>query len=332
MLTTSAAGRVFDFSHVVGGRQITGIVNLAFGEGDDVYMVKKAAGFTDVLRLSVGPEPGDEEVTARFSEVNDGFFRDAWPACVAVGPDSDVYVTDELRHLVSVFDRDGLFLRHVGEHGTGEGQFDRPSGIVFNKSGRMLVVDTLNHRVQELTTDGEFINAWGSHGSEEGQFRSPWGITVDGDGDVYVADHKNHRIQKFDADGAFKFALGSYGSEKGQFDHPSDVAVDPDGDIYVCDWVNNRVQVFDSEGGYVSELNGAAIELSKWQKQYVRGNPDVYKARRRVSSLDPETVLALPTGVQFDVARSRLFIVDSQRWRIQIFDKLDDYSEPQFNI
>ncbi|MCH7594028.1 MAG: NHL repeat-containing protein [Chloroflexi bacterium] len=332
MLTTSAAGRVFDFSHVVGGRQITGIVNLAFGEGDDVYMVKKAAGFTDVLRLSVGPEPGDEEVTARFSDVNDGFFRDAWPACVAVGPDSDVYVTDELRHLVSVFDRDGLFLRHVGEHGTGEGQFDRPSGIVFNKSGRMLVVDTLNHRVQELTTDGEFINAWGSHGSEEGQFRSPWGITVDGDGDVYVADHKNHRIQKFGADGAFKFALGSYGSEKGQFDHPSDVAVDPDGDIYVCDWVNNRVQVFDSEGGYVSELNGAAIELSKWQKQYVRGNPDVYKARRRVSSLDPETVLALPTGVQFDVARSRLFIVDSQRWRIQIFNKLDDYSEPQFNI
>lgn len=332
MLTTSAAGRVFDFSHVVGGRQITGIVNLAFGEGDDVYMVKKAAGFTDVLRLSVGPEPGDEEVTARFSEVNDGFFRDAWPACVAVGPDSDVYVTDELRHLVSVFDRDGLFLRHVGEHGTGEGQFDRPSGIVFNKSGRMLVVDTLNHRVQELTTDGEFINAWGSHGSEEGQFRSPWGITVDGNGDVYVADHKNHRIQKFGADGAFKFALGSYGSEKGQFDHPSDVAVDPDGDIYVCDWVNNRVQVFDSEGGYVSELNGAAIELSKWQKQYVRGNPDVYKARRRVSSLDPETVLALPTGVQFDVARSRLFIVDSQRWRIQIFDKLNDYSEPQFNI
>ena len=332
MLTTSAAGRVFDFSHVVGGRQITGIVHLAFGEGDDVYIVKKAAGFTDVLRLSIGPEPEDEEVTARFSEVNEGFFRDAWPACVTVGPNSDVYVTDELRHLVSVFDRDGLFLRHIGEHGIGEGQFDRPSGIVFNASGRMLVVDTLNHRVQELTTDGKFVNAWGSHGSEDGQFRSPWGITVDSDDHVYVADHKNHRIQKFDPDGNFKFALGGYGSEKGQFDHPSDVAVDPDGDIYVCDWVNNRVQVFDSDGGYISELGGSAIELSKWQKQYVRGNPDVYKARRRVSSLDPETMLALPTGVSFDASRSRLFVVDSQRWRIQIFNKLDDYSDPQFNI
>ena len=285
-----------------------------------------------MLRLSIGPEPEDEEVTARFSEVNEGFFRDAWPACVTVGPNSDVYVTDELRHLVSVFDRDGLFLRHIGEHGIGEGQFDRPSGIVFNASGRMLVVDTLNHRVQELTTDGEFVNAWGSHGSEDGQFRSPWGITVDSDDHVYVADHKNHRIQKFDPDGNFKFALGGYGSEKGQFDHPSDVAVDPDGDIYVCDWVNNRVQVFDSDGGYISELGGSAIELSKWQKQYVRGNPDVYKARRRVSSLDPETMLALPTGVSFDASRSRLFVVDSQRWRIQIFNKLDDYSDPQFNI
>jgi DNA-binding beta-propeller fold protein YncE len=332
VLTTSSAGRAFDFSHVVGGRQITGIVNLAFGEGDDVYIVKKAAGFTDVLKLSIGGDPDDEEIAATFSEVNEGFFRNAWPACVAVGPDSNVYVTDELRHLVTVFDSDGVFLHHLGERGTGQGQFDRPSGIVFNPSGNMLVVDTLNHRIQELATDGSFVNGWGSEGSDEGQFQSPWGIAVDGDGFVYVADHKNHRVQKFDASGKFVRSLGSRGSGAGEFDHPSDVAVDPDGDIYVCDWVNNRVQVFDNDFQYITELGGAAIELSKWQKLYVRGNPDVHKARRRVDSLDPETRFALPTGVKFDAKRSRLFVVDSQRWRIQIFDKLDDYADPQFNI
>lgn len=332
MLTTSVAGRAFDFSHVVGGRQITGIVNIAFGEGDDVYIVKKAAGFSDVLRLSIGGEPDDEEITATFSEVNEDFFRGAWPACVAVGPNSNVYVTDELRHVVSVFDRDGLFLNHIGESGTGEGQFDRPSGIVFNAAGNMLVVDTLNHRVQELTTDGAFVNGWGSQGSDEGQFRSPWGIAVDASGDVYVADHKNHRVQKFDSNGGFIASIGSHGSDFGEFDHPSDVAVDPNGDIYVCDWVNNRVQVFDSEHNYISELGGSAIELSKWQKMYVRGNPDVHKARRRVETLEPEWKFALPTGVKFDAARSRLFVIDSQRWRIQIFDKMDGYSDPQFNI
>ena len=332
MLTTSAAGRAYDFSHVVGGRQITGIVNLAFGENDDVYIVKKAAGFTDVLKLTIGEMPDSEEIAATFSEVNEGFFREAWPACVAVGPDSRGYVTDELRHLVSVFDADGLFINHIGERGTGECQFDRPSGIVFNSDGNMLVVDTLNHRVQELTTDGVYVNGWGSQGAGEGQFESPWGIAVDGEGAVYIADHKNHRVQKFDRSGSFIASFGGHGSQVGEFDHPSDVAVDPDGDIYVCDWVNNRVQVFDSDFRFISELGGAAIELSKWQKMYVRGNPDVHKARRRVSSLEPETRFALPTGVKFDANRSRLFVVDSQRWRIQIFDKLDSYGDPQFNI
>ncbi len=332
MLTTSASGRAYDFSHVVGGRQITGIVNLAFGEGDDVYMVKKAAGFTDVLKLTIGDLPDSEEIAVTFSHVNEGFFRKSWPACVAVGPDHNVYVTDELRHMISVFDSDGHFLNDIGEQGGTEGQLDRPSGIVFNSSGNILVVDTLNHRVQELTTDGVYINGWGERGSGDGQFQSPWGITVDGNNDVYVADHKNHRVQKFDSSGNFISSFGSQGSDPGQFDHPSDVAVDPEGDIYVCDWVNNRVQVFDSEFKFISELRGAAIELSKWQKQYVRGNPDVHKARRRVASLEPETRFALPTGVKYDAARSRLLVVDSQRWRIQIFDKLDGYSDPQFNI
>ena len=80
------------------------------------------------------------------------------------------------------------------------------------------------------------------------------------------------------------------------------------------------------------ELGGSAIEMSKWQKRYVQGNPDVAKARRRVDTLEPELKFTLPTGVKFDSARNRLMVVDSQRWRIQIFDKLSNYAEPQFNI
>ena len=53
MLTISVAGRVLDFSHVVGGRPITGVVSLAVGEGDDVFIVKKSAIGTDVQRLFI---------------------------------------------------------------------------------------------------------------------------------------------------------------------------------------------------------------------------------------------------------------------------------------
>ena len=335
-LTTSAAGRAYDFSHVVGGRQITGIVNMAFGQDDDVYITKKSLYFFDVMRLTIGAEPGDEEEVTSFREVNPGFFDGAWPASVAVGPELDVYVTDELRSLISVFDRDGKFIRNIGEPGTGPGQFDRPSGIVFAEDGSMYISDTMNHRIQHLASDGEFIHGFGGQGPDEAHFQSPWGIAIDGEGNLFVADHRNHRIQKFDGGGGFLSAFGSPnstpGSGAGQFDHPSDVAVDPDGDLYVCDWVNDRVQVFNQSGEYLLRLGGSAVELSKWQKRYIQGNPDVYKARRRVDSLDPETKFALPTGVKFDGSRNRLFVVDSQRWRIQIFNKLEGYAEPQFNI
>ena len=332
MLTISVAGRVLDFSHVVGGRQITGVVSLALGEEDAVYIVKKVAIATDVQRLSIGPEPGDEEITATFSELNEGLFDDSWPACVAVGPDHNVYVTDELNSDIMLFDRDGHFIRRIGEPGKGDGKFDRPSGIAFDGSGHMFVVDALNHRVQKLDPDGRFVSAWGERGNANGEFQSPWGITTDNAGVVYVADHGNHRIQKFTADGAFIASYGMRGSGPGEFDHPTDVAVDPNGDIYVCDWVNNRVQILDGDGKYITELAGSASELSKWQARYVQGNPDVAKARRRVPSLEIEAAFALPTGLVFDKDRSRLMVVDSQRWRIQIFNKLDDYSDPQFNI
>ena len=332
-LTTSAAGRAYDYSRVVGGRQqMNGIVSMAFGQDDNIYITQKALFFFDVSKLKIGPEPDDEELIASFREMDPDLFDGAWPACLAVSPSQDVYVTDELRDLISVFDRDGHFIREFGEHGSGPGQFDRPSGIIFAEDGSMYVSDTMNHRIQHLTSAGEFIHGFGGQGSGEGQFKSPWGINLDGAGNVFVADHRNHRIQKFDAEGNFIRAIGRFGSRAGEFDHPTDVAIDPDGDIYVCDWANDRVQVFNEAGDYLLQMGGSAIELSKWQKRYVEASPDIVKARRRVNSLEPETKFALPTSVRFDTSRNRLFVVDSQRWRIQIFDKLKDYAEPQFNI
>ena len=332
-LTTSAAGRTYDYNRVVGGReQMNGIVSMAFGAKDEIYITQKALFFFDVSKLKIGPEPNDEKMIISFREKDPDFFEGTWPACLTVGPDHDIYVTDELRHVIYVFDQDGVLKRKFGSLGTGAGEFDRPSGIISTNNDSIYVCDTMNHRIQHVTTMGKSINEFGSQGSAEGQFQSPWGLDIDSDGNVFIADHKNHRIQKFDAEGNFIFTFGTYGSGMGEFDHPTDVAVDPDGDIYVSDWANNRVQVFDSVGEYLLQIKGSAIELSKWQKRYVESNPDVVKARRRVESLEPEMKFALPTGVNYDKSRDRLFVVDSQRWRIQIFNKLKDYAEAQFNI
>ena len=334
MLTRIVGDRVYDFSHVVGGRnEVMGPVALALGSDGELFaVITRIEGTCNVTRFHAGGRAGEEEVVSRMGGRGEEPGQFTWPSGIALDSESNVYVSDSWTNRISVFSRDGSYLRMFGEIGDGPGQFNRPSGMAIDYEGNLLVVDTHNHRVQRLATDGRYISEWGCRGSGEGELHSPWGITTDSDGFIYVADHKNHRIQKFDPDGRFVFALGSHGNGNYEFDHPSDVAIDPDGDIYVCDWANHRVQAFDSEGSYLTTFIGDAQELSKWQKEYVLSNPDVYKARRRVYSLETEWRFALPTAVAFDAAKSRLMVADTQRWRIQIYNKLLDYSDPQFNI
>ena len=332
MLTRIVSDRVYDFDRVVGGRQITGLAALALGHGNDVFALLRIANSARVVRLSIGTTAGDEQIVGEFGERGEAPGQFVWPAGIAVDSQSNVFVTDEWVNRVSVFTPKGDFLRTFGTAGSGDGQFNRPSGITIDGDDDIYIVDTLNHRVQKLSNDGRYLTQWGSQGTDAGQFNSPWGITTDNHGFVYLADHRNHRIQKFDKEGEFIFQLGGHGSGDHQFDHPSGVAVDPDGEIYVCDWANSRVQAYDRDREYITTFEGDAQELSKWQKQYVASNPDVYKARRRVYSLEPEWRFALPMAVVFDGQKSRMLVADSQRWRIQIYNKLLNYSDPQFNI
>ena len=336
MLTRTIGTRVYDFSHVIGDPNETlEPVALSAGAENELFAIIK--GILEispsVTRFSLGDEPGDERIVKVIGGgYGEGPGQFVWPSGIALDSDRNIYVTDAWTDRVSVFTVDGDFVRSFGSSGHGDGQFRRPSGIAVDINDSVLVVDTLNDRVQKLNRDGGLVSQWGSSGSAPGEFRSPWGITTDTYGCVYVADCKNHRIQKFDNDGGFMFALGSHGAGDYEFDHPSDVAVDPAGDIYVCDWANSRVQAYDSNGKFITTFIGDAYELSKWQRDFVRANPDVHKARRRVYSLEPELRFALPMGIAFDSHGSRLMVADTQRWRIQIYNKLLDYSEPQFNI
>src|SRR5438128_3450935 len=305
MLTTVAAGRVFDFSHAVGRGAISGLgfrlaVALAAGEGDTIYAVNrgweqiqnvpwnKTQLGTRVGKLTVGPVPGDEDVVCDFSKPGDGPGQFIWPAGIALDSQENVYVTDEWLNRVSIFDKDGNFLRDWGTAGSGDGELNAPAGIAIDPQDVLYIVDGRNHRVQQFTKDGEFLMQWGSFGSAEGQFNAPWGITLDQQGQVYVADHKNHRVQQFTPDGEFISQFGSYGTGKRQLNRPSDVAVDPDGDVYVCDWANHRVQVFDPDGKIVTSLIGDAQELSKWAKMALETNPGAMRRRREVPNLERE--------------------------------------------
>ena len=334
MLTQILGNRVYDYTRVVGGRDVPRPVALAIGPGDLVFWLLRLPSRENskVSKLSIGPEAGDEQMLGEFGTLGSGDGQFIWPAGIAVDSLVNVYVTDEWLNRVSIFDQDGSFLSSWGSPGAGDGELNRPSGIAIDPADNLYIVDSLNHRVQKFTKDGKFQAEWGGFGSGEGEFDSPWGITVDHAGFVYVADHKNHRVQKFTPEGAYVAAYGSYGTGRGELTRPTDVAVDPDGDVYVCDWTNKRVQAYDPDGGFITSFIGDAQVLSKWQQQVVDASPDERKARRRAYTLEPEWRFALPTAVAFHQEKGWLMVADTQRNRVQIYSKLKDYVEPQFNL
>ena len=346
MLTQVVADRVYDYSHAVGGGPLEDAcpISLAVGSDDVVYVCCKGrednsevpwnmtGADAKVSRIHMGAAGGDEELLGELGRYGIGDGQFIWPTGVALDSHGTLFVSDEWMDRVSVFDPDGGFLTSWGSSGDGDGQLNKPSGLAVDADDNVLVVDSLNHRVQRLTKDGVFLTRWGGRGDAPGELDSPWGIDVDAEGCVYVADHLNHRVQKFTADGEAVAVFGERGSGRGQLTRPTDVAVDPDGDVYVCDWANDRVQVYAPDGTFITSLIGDAHQLTMWQQATVDANPDVVKARRRVHSYEPEWRFAMPTGVAFDAARGRLLVADTQRGRVQIYSKVKDYLEPQFNL
>ncbi|HIN24705.1 MAG TPA: hypothetical protein EYM73_10025, partial [Dehalococcoidia bacterium] len=126
------------------------------------------------------------------------------PRGVAVDAKGDVYVADVDNHRVFKYKTQGQFVFQIGASqggkpasGTGDGEFDAPSGVAVDGAGRLFVSDWGNHRILVFSQYGEFIGEWGTEGSDDGQFQNPYGLAVDDEGHVYVVDANNHRIQKF---------------------------------------------------------------------------------------------------------------------------------------
>ena len=354
MLTETVAGRTYDYSHNVGRGAAVGMgfnnpVAMALDADGVVYVANRGSESISnvpwdrtgvgqrISKVSLGSQTGEEEYLSEFSRYGSQPGQLIWPAGLVVDAQGHVYVTDEWLNRVSVFDKDGNFVDCWNTVQSGESEPNGASGIAIDANNTLFVTDSRSHKVRTFATDGTFLGSWGSLGSGPSELDSPWGITVDGEGYVYVADHKNHRVQKFTSDGDFVAQIGSPGTKRGSLSYPTDVAVDPEGDVYICTWNKNawdrgRIQIFDAEGRFLTGLVGDAQQLSMWAEMTVAANTDYLKRRREVHSTEPEWTFAQPTAVAFDAANGRLLVADTQRSRIQIYNKLSTYLVPQMNL
>ena len=332
MLTTVAAGRVFDYSYCIGMYGMSGQgfwTPQDFALADDtLYVLSRGA---EELGQRVSRVTLDHQFLGQFGAFGRGDGQFVWPRSITLDDDGNVYASDDFLNRVSVFDPEGAFLSCWGESGSGKGELNGPCGIAIDADGNMLVVDSQNHRVQRFTKEGKFLGGFGQKGKHDGEFNLPWGLCLDAEGNVYVADWKNNRVQKFDADGNFLLKFeASPTSGVGDLSGPTGVAVDSEGDVYVADWGNHRLQIYAPDGRFIATLVGDAQQPSPWTQTYIDANPDIIKARRRVN-LEPEWRFRRPVSVRVD-ENDRIFVLEANRHRIQVYDKVKDYEEHPLNL
>jgi hypothetical protein len=331
-MTTQTMGITYQYSHTIGRAEFSGPgfrnpVAMARGGEDLMYVVSRSYEYRpDGKRITICTV--DEDYIGEFARgVTDVGESEAsstdgsliWPTSLALDQQQNVYVVDEWLNRISIFTKDGEWIGKWGTPGNGDGEIARPSGVAVDEDDNILLVDSGNNRVQKFTKDGKFLAKWGSAGTGDGQFNLPWGIDIDRQGNVYVADWRNDRIQKFAPDGTFLMKLGTSGSGDGELNRPTGVAVDNDGIIHVADWGNDRVQIFSADGRFITKLTGDGT-ISKWGKDKLDANPEMWQERDIAQSLEREKLFWGPVAVEVD-DQGRVFVVESARSRIQIYRK-----------
>ena len=169
------------------------------------------------------------------------------PTFVLTDPgNGDVYVAEShtdvrdpnLVGRISVFARNGKFLRTIGKTGTGPGEFRTPHALVFDSKGRLIVADRHNHRIQMLTKEGKFLREYDNFGRVSG-------LAIDRNDVIYTSDsestEKVHpgwlrgiRIGSL-KDGKVTMFIPAHNADNPEGAMGEAIAVDPAGNLYTAE-------------------------------------------------------------------------------------------------
>ena len=237
--------------------------------------------------------------TARFSEYVTGF--DA----------GDVEKTSGTVQNFAFTSNDINPLHIIGQFGTNDGEFDRPSNVALggggsgdpnnnNNNNNIYISDTDNNRIQIFYSNGTYRQQFGNSDQDGAQpTAAPKGIAVNSTGYVYLVDSGNHRISIYDDTGMYIDQFGGSGTEDGEFDGPTGIALDTTtNSVYVSDSGNNRIQVFDGTGAFIREFGSAGTGNAAFDN---------------------------PTGIAFDTTTNSVYVSDSGNNRIQVFNSTGGY-------
>ena len=211
--------------------------DLGHPEGAAVFSDGRiAVADTHYARVVVFKSNGEVDFTFGKSGVGLGDFYS--PVGITLDKDENIYVCEYGKNdRVQKFTKEGKFILSFGESGTGNGQLQRASDLIWHE-GKIYVADAVNNRIQVFTDDGKFVKVL-AH--DKSNLYMPYDIDMSPDGFLYIAEYGHSRITKMDFNGKVIGRFGSPGTELNQFKTPWGIAVSAKGIVYVADTGNRRI-------------------------------------------------------------------------------------------
>lgn len=193
---------------------------------------------------------------------------------------------ETLSGAILVFDRDGKFLKSIGED-----LFTTPHLLYINPNDEIFYTDATDHKVHKISPSGELLMTLGGYKVGPGDrpidrfktisapgepFNRPTKIVEHKTGDLFVSDgYGQNRIHRLKSDGEVIMSLGETGKGPGQFELPHSINVDEQGRIYVLDRPNNRCQIFNTNGEYLNEWVDIVNDNGEILKDGEKGPNDI---------------------------------------------------------
>jgi hypothetical protein len=175
-----------------------------------------------------------------------------FPAGLAVAPDGDVYVADQVNGVIDRFSSSGTYLSQVDGSGTPEGSFG-PAQIAVGPDGHLFVA--AGNVVDVFDASGAYLGQFDGSATPQGSFCAG-NLVVAPSGDIYVSDPCSGVVDHFDSSDNYLGQIEGSVTPGGFFSLVG-LAVGSTGDVYVADAANGVVDVFDASGAYVGQFDGS---------------------------------------------------------------------------
>jgi DNA-binding beta-propeller fold protein YncE len=210
--------------------------------------------------------------------------------------------------IVELFNIEMTSIRQTGSRGSGERQFNNPSGLDFDAiKNEIMVADTGNDRIVRLARDGRFIAQHGGFGlsfgdrseEREDSLDDPFDVAVGGFSNFYVSDHNNERVCIFDSYRSYRGNLYPKSDDRrNRLSRPRGIKVDSENNIWVVEGRADRVLKISPSGDKLFEVGGFG-----WSTQQLKD----------------------PTQLDITNSGGEIYVADRGKGRIAMFDRLGSF-------